>query len=457
MRLRHLALALTLLLCSLLLVSCGGSADDSEFSEDSNNRSHRADAPPLPAPYAKTITFAVNEDYDKDGDLADIAKDFKLVKQLGVDTMRVSFGWDDYEPVRGKYDFGWLHKFANLAQQHGLKLRPYLCYAPDWATGGGWNRAPKDPKDWYNFCYALAKEMKVHPNIVSWEIWNEENDPELWWKGGIKRYRELLKQGATAIRTADPTKQILFGGLTFPDDDWLRAVSAGGYDKYYDIVPFHCYEETWGHSGREIEGYMDHAGHQWFVELTRQGKGKPVWMNEMGYSTMKRSEAQQANFMCRSISYLLSQPEISHISWYEIRDQKPGSDIIGDAHNYHFGVTRWPDRKLKLAYHTLDMLTDLLDKKQLTPADNAAKVEVTAGSAGQLYHHLFKLADGSQVLFIYDKTKACTVRVALKSAGKTAHRYSLDNKSVLYPEFSDKTLRNIQLQPGEVQVFKVSP
>src|SRR4051794_31035000 len=68
----------------------------------------------LPVEGGKPVSFAVLEDYDKGDDLNDIAKDFKLMQELDVDVMRCSFGWDDYEPSPGQYDFAWLEQFASL-------------------------------------------------------------------------------------------------------------------------------------------------------------------------------------------------------------------------------------------------------------------------------------------------------------------------------------------------------
>jgi hypothetical protein len=54
---------------------------------------------------SKKVSFAILEDYDKGEDLNEVAKDFQLMRELEIDTLRCSFGWDDYEPVRGQYDF----------------------------------------------------------------------------------------------------------------------------------------------------------------------------------------------------------------------------------------------------------------------------------------------------------------------------------------------------------------
>jgi len=57
---------------------------------------------------ARRISFSILEDYDKEEDLAEVAKDFAPFRELGITAWRGSFGWDDYEPSRGHYVFRWL-------------------------------------------------------------------------------------------------------------------------------------------------------------------------------------------------------------------------------------------------------------------------------------------------------------------------------------------------------------
>lgn len=418
--------------------------------------------PPLPKPYAKVVTFGVCEDYDKNEDLTDIAKDFKLLNELEVDTLRISIGWDDFEPARGKFDFAWLHKFADLAAQYGIKLRPYIGYMAPWASQNrGWNSPPSDMQDWYNFCHQLAKEMKRHPNVVSYEILNEEND-SMWFGGSQRQYMRMLKAAVTAIRAVEPKKQILLGGLVWPDENWVRELKEAGFADYYDIIPFHSYVETWysrNDTLEELENSYNDAEYRYFVEEARQ-TGKRIWVNEIGYSTLERSEADQANFICRAVAQFFASPPIEHICWYEIKDLKGSVEAIGgDPHNYHFGLTRLPDRKPKLGFYTLDMLTDLLDKQKVTPADNEVRVRITSGSSKRLFKHLFKLANGDQVLFIYTKDSKCTVEVMMHTPGSAAVKYELNNTSAPYPNYTPKpvnsTLSGIELVPGQVQIFKI--
>jgi hypothetical protein len=229
-----------------------------------------------------------------------------------------------------------------------------------------------------------------------------------------------------------------------------------GYAEYYDITPLHVYSESW--SSESVETYLGPQYHEVFVPLNNtRGEAEPIWINEIGYATTPgKTEEQQANWWARAVSTLLADPEIEHIGIYEIKDLPQGSDVIGDAVNYYLGITR-TDRTKKLAFHTLDMLTDLLNTGTITPADTEATVTVTSGKSNQLYHHLFIRPDGRQVLFVYDKLGNPTVRVSIRRPGKTATRYALDGSSAPHAAFDGRTLDEIQLRPGNVAIFSIDP
>jgi hypothetical protein len=107
-----------------------------------------------------------------------------------------------------------LKEFVKLAAQHGIKLRPYIGYTPQWAAAAGsadgmdWNNPPADYQNWYRFVYQLAYTLRDYPNVLSYEIYNEEN-ARLWWDGSIDQYKETLRHAALAIRLADPDAQVI--------------------------------------------------------------------------------------------------------------------------------------------------------------------------------------------------------------------------------------------------------
>jgi polysaccharide biosynthesis protein PslG len=409
----------------------------------------------------KQISYALLEDYDKGTDLKQVALDFQLMKTLGIDTWRGSFGWDDYEPQKGVYDFAWLHSFAQLADSYGIKLRPYIGYTAQWAVNGGtdknyWNDPPKNVQDWYDFVYALTQAMSVHRNILSYEIYNEVND-STWWDGSVRAYNEVLSEGAVAIRRGDPHAQVIMAGLVFPDYDWLSQICEDyGNSGTFDIAPFHAYPETWETS--TVETYLDAQYYKFFVpELEQQCKRQPIWINELGFATTKGvTEQQQAYWWARAFATFLSDAHIQELGIYQIRDVPRGHDVIGGEANYHLGITK-QDRTRKLAFFTVGMLAKLLKAGTITTADADVSMSVTSGQAVEPYYHLFKRPDGHQILFAYDKRGTPTVRLTLNTPGTKAISYSLDGKMQAFRNFDGNTLTGVQLAPGQIQVLEILP
>lgn len=316
-----------------------------------------------------------------------------------------------------------------------------------------WNNPPADYNAWYQFVYRLADALRDYPNVLSYEIYNEENS-RTWWDGSIDQYKETLRLGALAVRAVNPTLQVLLGGAVFPDSAWLRQIVDNGCARYYDITPFHAYPETWINS--TVENYLD-AGYRAFVDANENlGEAEPIWINEIGFAaTPEMGEAEQANWWARAVSTFLADPYIEHIGVYEIKDLAPGKETIGDEKNYYLGLTR-VDRGKKLAFYTVALLRKLLAGK-VAPADDELSAKVSDGEAGDLHYHLFKRADGKQVLFGYDKQAHPTIEVKLRVRGARAWEYELNGTVLEYPNFDGTVLRQIRLAAGNVTIFVIDP
>ena len=405
----------------------------------------------------KPVSFAILEDYDIGDDLADVRKDFALFAQLEIRTWRGSFGWDDYEPRRGRYDFAWLQQFVALAADHGLQLRPYLAYTPAWAARKGgadsdvWNDPPARPRDFERFAAALARALAGHEHVASYEIYNEENVKQ-WWDGSAAEYATVLARGSRAIRSRDADAAVLFGGLVFPDVEWVEAVcGVPGAAAAFSVLPVHAYPETWTPAEVTVENYLGGLGA--FVTAADRACGrKAIWINETGFATVPgRSERAQAIWWVRAVATFLATPRVEHIGVYEIKDLPTGSPVIGDAPNYHLGLTR-TDRTPKLAFYTVDLLTDLLDVGRLAVEDRSAQIRIEGGTSGEVHHHLFRRPDGTRVLFVWDRLEGPAVRIDVPGA-TTVIEYDLDGTaSVRQPA---ATLQRVQLVPGVPRVWLV--
>lgn len=409
---------------------------------------------------AKPVSFALLEDYDKGDPLAGVEADFALFEELEIGTWRGSFGWDDYEPERGRYDFDWLHEFAALAARHRIALRPYLAYTPEWAARRGgadddvWNNPPARVEDWERFVAALVRALRRHENVVSYEVYNGENVPRRW-DGTAAAYADVLRAGARAIHQGRPGLPVIFGGLVFPDRDWIeQACAAPGAPGSFTVLPFHAYPETWTPPGVTVENYL--GGLVPFVELADRRCGrKPIWINETGFATVPgKTERDQAYWWVRAIATFLAAPRVEHIGIYEIKDLPPDRPAIGDAPTYHLGLAR-ADRTRKLAFHTIDLLTDLLDVGRLSVDDADLQVSVVDGRAGELHHHLFGRPDGDRVLIAWDRTASPSVRIRVAGAVDSSVEFDVDGRPLNWDEAAE-VLDAVRLTAGVPRIFRLA-
>lgn len=409
----------------------------------------------------KPITFTLDQDYDKGTDLNSVASDFQLVNQLGITQMRVSFGWDDYEPTNGGYDFTWLQQFVAQANTYGLGLRPYIAYTAPWAgsPNGGpdgvyWNDPPANQTDWYNFVFNLATALQSNSNILSYEIWNEE-DTSSFWEGTNAQYESTLMNGSQAVHAVLPSMPVMLGGMATPDNSWLSPIVSGGYGQYYSITPFHGYPESFTTPKIYVENYLSYYNlDTTFVSTNRTGGSQPIWMNETGATTYQQTEAWQANWFLRAIPTFLSDPNIQEIGIFELKDLDPSKQVIGDPGNRYLGLCQY-DLTKKEAFSTVQMLMSLLNTGTITLADG--DMTISGSRSTSRYAHLFKRPDGKQVLFIWDKNHNGTVSVTLTTHGSACTLYNANGTSAPYTSFNGSTISNITLSGGNVMVFRIDP
>jgi hypothetical protein len=147
--------------------------------------------------------------------------------------------------------------------------------------------------------------------IHSWQVWNEPNIPNFWRSGpDAKRYVALLKAGAAAIRAADPSAEVVAGGLPnsslgVPFLVYLEQMYEAGAKGSFDTLAVHPYSP-------------DVAGLLSLVEsartlMDRHGDRSPLWITEFGWSTggdasaFRVSERGQANRIAAALPALVAE------------------------------------------------------------------------------------------------------------------------------------------------------
>ncbi len=295
---------------------------------------------------------------------------------------------------------------------------------------------PASLDQWTEFVRRLVSAMGRHGNVRSWEISHQEN-VRSWWDGTAEQYAALLAAGGRAVREADPGAEVLPGSLGWPDTEWVASICRAAR---VDIVPFHAYPET-GPDSVDVERFLDRGYRDSFLPAVRARCGdRPIWINATGFATTGgRSERDQANWWVRAFATFLADPHVRHLGIYAIRD------------------LRRRDGTPKLAFHTVDLRTDLLDAGRLTVADAELDVRVTAGTAAALYHHLFVRPDGRQVLLAWDRRGSPALDITLARRGARVTEYTLDGRPISFPRFDGRTLRRVRLVAGHARIFEIAP
>ena len=123
--------------------------------------------------------------------------DFKLMREADFNVVRLAeFSWAKMEPSEGKYDFGWLHKAIDEANQNGIRviLGTPTAVMPAWlahkypealsmkgdgtrTTWGGRRHNCFTDESYLRLAdrivVEMAKEFSQHPAVVGWQIDNE--------------------------------------------------------------------------------------------------------------------------------------------------------------------------------------------------------------------------------------------------------------------------------------------
>ncbi len=411
--------------------------------------------PPAPAPLepspVRQLELDLLEDYDKGDDLARIRGDFEVMKDLGIHTWRGSFGWDDYEPKPGVYDFDWLRRFVALAEREGIRLRPYLGYTPAWAAAGGrdsaaWNDPPRSLADWRAFVSHIAGEFAGSRAVASWEIYNEEDAPQ-WWDGSEAQYADVLEAAAAAVRAAAPRAQVVLGGVTWPKASWLEALCRhpGGAGAF-DIAALHVYSETWPREVR-VEDLMTGPDYRAFLAaLHHDCRGQPLVVNETGFATAPgRTEADQAAWWARAIATYAADTAVKLVGIYQTRDRAPSEAVIGEPENHYLGL-RYFDGRPKEAYYTVKLLISLLDGPFRT-----LPLGLPDGDAATTAH-LFQRADGRLVLVAWTRgSEVVTRRFDLGRPVRRLVQYSLTGAALRTLAGAGPVVE-LRLPPGDVVI-----
>jgi hypothetical protein len=184
-----------------------------------------------------------------------------LMARSGVESIRVTPGWEELEPAQGVFTLSNLDRMVRAASAHGLKLLLNPTATPRWASSRPADPVythfpPRDP----NFYGALMTQLEARygPNgsfwtenptvprlpIRHWQIWNEQSAPWHWaTRPWAPSYTKLLKAAYQAIKAADRGATVVAGSVVASPGlsqwDALRQLYKAGAKPWFDEISVH--------------------------------------------------------------------------------------------------------------------------------------------------------------------------------------------------------------------------
>lgn len=240
-------------------------------------------------------------------------KTAKVMKDAGIYWGRLELWWGVLEPEKGKFDWTFSDKVAQLYRDQKMNGLVLLCYHSAWSD----NLPPRDTDErarYANYVYQVVNRYKDTFHV--WEIWNEPNIPTFWPEPNVQDYTLMLKEAYKAAKKADPDCTILAASTSGPDLDFIKGIHKyGGWDSC-DGISIHPYSM----SGGPIVQRLDKILRMHNEYIASKGKPKSLWITEMGWTTEHASyEQDQAIYLTQS--YVISLANgVEKLFWFCLND-----------------------------------------------------------------------------------------------------------------------------------------
>jgi endo-1,4-beta-mannosidase len=365
-----------------------------------------------------------------DFDTGEVREEFAIIKEIGLNVVRLFLLWDDFQPDPTSVDktaLANLGKVADIAAEHGLGLDVTFFtghmsgpnWSPRWLVRG--DLPPSVHQHWLRDVVSNGKiihqgyrnmfhdemalnasrlllktvvtSLKDHPAI--W-MWNLGNEPDLFaWPNSSEEGAAWVKEMAGIIKSIDPKHPVTIGlhGDGLHRDNGLRI------DKVYantDVAVMHSYPmyTPWARQP------LDPDFVPFTCALTAALAGKPVLMEEFGGCTALPGEAthimkwtetngrEREQFMASEEDFAeflrLTIPKLQHsgatgaMLWCyadyipELWNRPPCQNSV---HERFFGLVR-PDGSLKP--HAKVIQEFAKTKPEVKPIPSYAKLTVNA-------------------------------------------------------------------------------
>lgn len=273
----------------------------------------------------------------------------------GARWLRIDVAWSMIQPNGpGSYDTGWgvpfVDRVLSMAHARGFKVLVMFWMTPPWANRNQGTRvAPDSPSDYARAIRWAAERWSGEVN--AWEVWNEPNMDYFFKGADAGSYTRLLCAAYPAVKAADPSAKVVFGGVVHNDDRWIGQAYDAGARGCFDVMATHPYQGPADLSPLAPDNgeiwRLTHVSAVRRVMVANGDADKPIWFTEMGWSSHPNtgkeqpwdrgvSEQQQADYAVDALRLVRDRyPYVRKAFWYNERNKATGS-----AQQDNFGLLR---------------------------------------------------------------------------------------------------------------------
>lgn len=288
--------------------------------------------------------------------------DAAYMKAGGIGSIRLPIGWSGVQPTaKRQYDWSSVDSAVAAAARRGLTVLPFLYGTPRWLAAkpttlpidsgkarSAWvafvkaavKRYGPEGEFWaehapavagVNYVPAIPRPMPIR----TWQVWNEANFFYFAYPVSPGRYARLLKLTHGAIKSADPSAQVLLCGLFGnPDEGGKKGLDATtflealyrvpGIKADFDAVALHPYAfhvdalEELTESVREVvlENHDAGAG----LYITEMGWGSQNDPNVVAFEQGLQGQARELRKAYRYLIADRNQLNLKSTYWFSWKD-----------------------------------------------------------------------------------------------------------------------------------------
>jgi hypothetical protein len=234
------------------------------------------------------------------------AKDFSLMAEAGVDSVRLPLFWAGVEPKNpshSKPNWSGFDTEVELAAEAGIRVMVVVWSSPPWVAPEAIDlpvRSAWQRRAWARFLGEAAKRYgplgsfwSQHTKlpflpIRTWEIWNEENLVTWAREPNPTEYATLIRISGQALHRVDAGSQVLVGGffghpLQIPPNigsgAYLQGIYAAGKVKpYFDGVALHPYVPDANGMAIQLTDLRQ-------IMDSHHDRGTPLYVTELGWGS----------------------------------------------------------------------------------------------------------------------------------------------------------------------------